>query len=253
MTESNESAQNVPSPSKSGDPVAFSGVSHTAHKSWYQSRFWTLAEMLKIGGTVFLAGVVAITASFLVLRPALQGFRELTSEQNTVSQLKLQAELQQQRSLMQEQLDELRTLNEIMVPPSNDKMFAVLAQGQGITEQEITNGTAGTTPTAAFGTDLTTTPYNQRTDAYTQEMTVRNLHATNALCYYGISWSAGGGSTCALKCAASANTCTAGGGAANGVYLPAGSKETHRYNGTNCVCVVASAASTNFQTERLLR
>lgn len=141
---------------------------------------------------------------------------------------------------------------EISVPPNNDKLFTILSKGVGVTEYELRVDDVGTTPEAAFATDLTTTPYNQQTDAYTQEFTILNTHATQNLCWKPIAWSTAG-ATCTLKCAGVVATLTCSAATTDGARLTPGQAVTRRLDGTSCVCVVGSAAGTNYQTERVVR
>ena len=138
-----------------------------------------------------------------------------------------------------------------MMPPTNDKLFSILAQGIGVGEDVVRTTTAtNVAPSAAFATDLTTTPFDQRTDAFTQEIVIRNLHATQNLCFGSVPWTAVG-ATCTLKCAGSGMTCSGAG--TDGIFTGPGQVWQRRYDGTNCICVVASAAATNYQSERVLR
>jgi len=138
-----------------------------------------------------------------------------------------------------------------MMPPTNDKLFSILAQGIGVGEDVVRTTTAtNVAPSAAFVTDLTTTPLNQRTDAFTQEIVIRNLHATQSLCFGSVPWTAVG-ATCTLKCAGSGMTCSGAG--TDGIFTGPGQVWQRRYDGTNCICVVASAAATSYQSERVLR
>lgn len=136
---------------------------------------------------------------------------------------------------------------EIKVPPTNDKLFTILSKGVGVPEDVIRTSTIGTTPTAAFVTDLTA---GQQTDAYTQEVSLFNNDDLDDLCYKVVAWSVAG-ATGALKCAAQTITCS--GASTDGLLLPPGGSVTRRWDGTALVCVVASAATTPYQSERVLR
>jgi len=114
----------------------------------------------------------------------------------------------------------------------------------------VRTSNVGTTPASAFAADLVTTPLNQQTDAFTQEITIRNTHASQSLCYGLLSW-ATAGATCTLKCAASALTCSGAG--TDGLLLTSGQTVQRRYDGTSCICLVGSAAATTYQTERVIR
>lgn len=144
---------------------------------------------------------------------------------------------------------EVRALeDEIMVPPTNDKMFSILSQGLGVTEDVYLTSAAGvgTTPAAAFTTDLTAA---QQSNAFTQEALIQNTHATQNLCVKPIAWS--GVTTCTARCAASGYTCS--GAATDGWRLVAGQAMEFRWDGTVCACVVGSAAGTTFQSRRAVR
>lgn len=166
--------------------------------------------------------------------------------------------------LAEEQIRELREIQlsimaiEPMQPPSNDKIFSNLGKGMGVTENVVRTGQVGTTAQSAFVTDLTS---GQQSDAWTQEIIIRNRDdatgPTQNLCFHPIAW-ASAGANCNAKCVAAAATmtCPAVGGAGaatDGSLVPAGSASHRRYDGTSCICIVASAAGTDYQTERVVR
>ncbi len=173
-----------------------------------------------------------------------------------VSGLAVRNAAQEMRSAVQEATMDLRSAArdiDAMVPPDNDKLFSILSMGIGVSEPVVRTTSIGTTPGAAFATDLTTTPYNQRTDAFTQEITIRNLDANTPaqnLCFAPIPWSSAG-STCQLKCAAVTITCTKA--TTDGIWVAPGQTYQRRYDGTSCICVVGSAATTFYQSERVVR
>lgn len=144
----------------------------------------------------------------------------------------------------------LKSINDgidVMTPPTNDKLFTILTKGITTGEDVVRTDTVSATPKAMFATDLTT---YQQTDAWTQEIVVQNLDVTvpaDNLCIGAIPWTSAG-ATCTLKCAASGLTCS--GAATDGVRT---SSWQRRYDGTNCLCVVGSAAVVNYQSERVLR
>ena len=158
------------------------------------------------------------------------------------------------------QLERITEDLDIMVPPDNTRLFTILSQGVGVAESAVFSGTAtSVAPGAAFATDLVTTPFNQQTNATTQEIWIQNNDRTASpgerlLCYKPIAW-ASAGATCALKCAniVASFTCTSGGTSTDGLQLGPGAGVQRRYDGTSCICVVASAAATNFQSERVIR
>jgi hypothetical protein len=163
----------------------------------------------------------------------------------------LQVDRQVQAMSFAKIADLLQTVDrhiEIRTPPNNDKMFQILSRGVTTGEDVIRTDTVSTTPEAAFATDLTTV---QQTDAWTQEIVIQNTDTTtpaDKLCFGMLPW-ATAGATCQLKCAASAFTCS--GAATDGVNVS--STWQRRYDGTSCICVVGSAATVNYQTERVLR
>ncbi len=139
----------------------------------------------------------------------------------------------------------------VMTPPTNDKLFTILSKGIGVTESILRTNTVGSTPDAAFATDLTA---GQQSDAFTQEILImnRDTHTpAQNLCVASIAWSSPGGGTCALKCAAATITCS--GAATDGFPIGAGTVFPRQLDGTNCVCLVASAASTLYTDERVVR
>lgn len=136
--------------------------------------------------------------------------------------------------------------HEIMVPPTNDKLFTILSKGLGITEWILRTTTVGVTPNAAFAVDLTAT---QQTDSFTQEILIQDTHATQNLCVKPIAWS--GVTTCNALCIASGYTCSVA--STDGWRLTAGQAMEFRFDGTNCVCVVGSGAGTNYQSVRAIR
>lgn len=142
---------------------------------------------------------------------------------------------------------------EPMQPPDNNKLFTVVTKGLGVSENVVATSQVGTTPTAAFATDLTTA---QQTDAYTQEIIIANRDDTDVLCFKPIAW-ASAGANCAAKCAAQTITCPAVSGAGttatDGTVTPPGIAWPRRYDGTSCICIVGSAADTAYQTERVIR
>lgn len=135
----------------------------------------------------------------------------------------------------------------VRVPPTADKTYTILTRAVGVTEYAINTSSVGTTPTAAFATDLSTT---QQTDAFVQQFTVFNTHASQSLCVKPIAW-ASAGANCAAKCAAQTITCS--GAATDGKAISAGAEWPGNFDGTACVCVVGSGASTTFQSTRVVR
>lgn len=136
---------------------------------------------------------------------------------------------------------------EVAAPPTSDKMYTILTQAVGVAEFVLRTDSVDTTPEAAFATDLTTA---QQSNAYVQQFTVLNTHATQNICVKPIAWTEAGAS-CTAKCAAQTITCS--GAATDGKRVGAGSEWPASFDGTSCVCVVGSAAGTTYQTTRVLR
>jgi uncharacterized protein (UPF0333 family) len=161
--------------------------------------------------------------------------------------------IEQLKENNQKQIDTIKDIG-IKTPPTNDQLFTIMSKGLGVSENVIATSEVGVTPAAAFATDLTS---SQQTNATTQEVIFQNRDDTTNLCFKPISWSAGGGATCALKCAAATITCPAANGAgttaSDGTVTPPGGAWPRRYDGTSCLCIVGSAANTAYQTERVIR
>lgn len=193
--------------------------------------------------TVIVIATAAVTAALVVQRQA--------EEERELLRAQFEAQSRQNEVMFRKQLAALENI--ATPPPTNDKLFQILSQGVGVTEDVIKHDVVGTTPTAAFATDLTST---QQTAAYTQEIVIMNTEqmtsGTKNLCFKAIAWSVAGG-TCALKCAGQTITCTGSGTSTDGIPLLPGQSASRRYDGTSCICVVGSAASTDFFSERVLR
>lgn len=153
---------------------------------------------------------------------------------------------QQELALLRAQLDAIHDIGP-MVPPTNDKLFSILAKGSGVVEDTYRTTTAAVAPSAAFATDL---PAAERTDAFTQEFLIQNTHASQLLCVRPIAWAALP-TTCDTTCSTSGFTCS--GAATDGWHLQAGQAMEFREDGTNCVCVMGSGAGTNYQSRRVVR
>ena len=138
---------------------------------------------------------------------------------------------------------------EVATPPTNDKLYTVTTKGVGQTEWEHNPNQVGTTPEAAFSTDLTTT---EQTNAFTQMFVISNQDSTDNLCWKPIAW-ATAGATCTAKCAGATITCTGGGTSTDGSPLQPGQAVSRVLDGTSCVCVVGSAAGVDYDTERVVR
>lgn len=113
--------------------------------------------------------------------------------------------------------------------------------------KEMLTTTWGTTPSALFVADVASTVRSTRVF---QNIRVTNRHVSQALCVFDVAWS--GATSCnALCAAASSRTCT--GAATDGAPIMAGGVYTETWDGSACLCAVASAAATMATSERVLR
>lgn len=201
-------------------------------------------EVARIALTMVIAAAVAVGVLFAGVRPQLEALRQ---ERRDAAELERQLAHAQFEEELQTQM---KVLREITTAPTNEKLFAINTQGIGVTEWEF-KGTdsVGTTPEAAFATDLTTA---QQSNAYNQQSTFHNTDGTDNLCVKPIAWASAGGATCQLKCAAATITCS-NSVSTDGVFLQPGQTIARTWDGTSCLCVVGSAAGVTYQTERLLR
>lgn len=144
--------------------------------------------------------------------------------------------------------------DDVMVPPTKDRIYDILTRGLAVAEAPWKTDTANATPEAAFATDLTTA---QKTDAYVQQIIIRNASAdvtpTNGdlLCWATIAWN--GVVTCQNTCAASAAIMTCSGASTDGMHIGPGSEVARRLDGTSCVCIIGTAGVTEYQTQRSVR
>lgn len=143
------------------------------------------------------------------------------------------------------------------LPPDTNRLDYII-NGAWNSEPVRKQSTAlTTTPIAAVDTDV---PAAARVDGKVQLFSVFNPSATNRVCVGSVAWS--GASTCATLCNTAASwtgqgfaatmNCTAGDVSMGSLVAP-GKDRSFRYDGTRCVCVVGSAAATEFQVERVLR
>ncbi len=202
-----------------------------------------LAGTVRDAAKMALALLIVGTLAFILIEPKIEAY-ELKRLHDEQVAFEMARDGIRRIDHMSEDLDAMR--DGIMVPPTNDKMFGVLSQGLGVTEDIYKTDDVGTTPEAAFATDLTT---NQQSSAYTQECLIQNTHGSQNLCVKPIAWS--GVTTCTALCAASGYTCSAA--ATDGWRLVAGQAMEFRWDGTVCACVVGSGATTNYQTRRAVR
>lgn len=227
------------------DPIEPATPARTPWWPWPTRRERIIAfELCRILLTI----VIATFIGTLILA---RGGRDIESElhqgQARIRRLEGQVQALHDEVVKQAQADATPQADP-MVPPTNDKLFTVLAKGLGVTEAQPRTTTVGTTPDAAFATDLTSA---QKSDAYTQEILIQNIEASsgNTLCVGYVAWV--NGQTCATTCAAASLTCS--GAATDGVHIAPQVALPARRDGTNCVCVVGSAASTDYQSMRSIR
>lgn len=102
----------------------------------------------------------------------------------------------------------------------------------------------GTTEAFPFAADLTS---DQRSALFVQNIRVTNRHASNFVCFFPVDYSAG----CATDCPAATRTCSAS--ANDGDAIAPGASYSISLTGTECPCLVASAASTTFSAARVGR
>jgi hypothetical protein len=149
----------------------------------------------------------------------------------------------------------------VSTPPSSSTMYTVLTRAVTLTEIQRRTDVVGSTPEGAFTTDLTagtTTPpvSSQRTDAYVQQIVIRNTSTDTGgtaalLCYGEVAWS--GVTTCTALCAAAAATLTCTGATTDSRHIAAGSEFATREDGTVCGCVTGVVGTTTYQTTRIVR
>ncbi len=207
-----------------------------------------LRFVAQVTGLLCVCGALMV----FVVAPQLQHWEDARTAQVEAEQISRALAEHRTEELLQRQLDELTILHQIAVPPNNDKLFTILSKGVGVTEWQFRPASVGTTPQSAFVTDLTSTPVNQQTDAFTQEFTITNLDGTDSLCWKPLAW-ASAGATCTAKCAAVVATFTCTGAATDGFKLAPGASISRRFDGTSCMCVTGSAAGVIHQTERIIR
>lgn len=139
--------------------------------------------------------------------------------------------------------------------PSSERLSLVLGLGLSGDPVRKNSTSLGTTITDAIDTDIT-----NKTSALTQMFVVTNLDSVDNVCVGSIAFDAS--SSCETLCGtagswtgqgyAATMNCTSG-DASQGSVITAGNSRSFRYDGTRCVCMVASAASTVVQAERYTR
>ena len=130
-------------------------------------------------------------------------------------------------------------------PPVGERLDQALESPLTADPVRFNSTSLTTTILPAIATDITA-----KTDDRVQLFVVTNLDTANNVCFGTTAWV--GANTCATQCTASSINCTAGDANMGSVVTP-GSSRQFRYAGTRCACVVASAASTDVQVERVIR
>lgn len=145
----------------------------------------------------------------------------------------------------------------IALPPSGERLDQLLRVGL-VRDPVKKSANIGTALTDAIDTDITT-----KVDSVQQLFVVTNLASSGLVCVGSVAWS--GADSCETRCGtatawsdqtdpnytASMN-CTLG--SANiGSVIPHGQSRQFRYDGTRCVCVVASTSNIDVLVERVVR
>lgn len=143
------------------------------------------------------------------------------------------------------------------VSPSFSRLQLLLAQPLSEDPEAGTNGPYGTTIDNAFGTDLDAT---KKTVATTQQVIVTNIDTSGKICIGTVAWS--GATDCSTLCGTAGAwtgqdrydatmNCTTNDDS-QGSLVPPGQSRSFRYDGTRCICVVASEVNTDGQIERVV-
>lgn len=140
-------------------------------------------------------------------------------------------------------------------PPVGDRLVGVIEAALSGDPIKKSGTGLGTTIDDAIDTDLNP---NQQNDSVSQLFVVTNLDTANYVCIGSVAWTVSG-TGCLDKLDTNANwdtgsvmTCTLG-SAHIGSLVPPGQSRSFRYDGTRCVGIVASAASTDYVVERYVR
>lgn len=142
-------------------------------------------------------------------------------------------------------------------PDAGSRLEAVLNTGLSADPVRFNSTAVGTTIMDAIETDLATA---YRTDQFTQILTVANLESAGNLCVGSVAWS--GATSCSDRCGtagawtgqgyAATMNCTLG-DASMGSVVRANTSRSFAYDGTRCICIVASTANVDVQIERTTR
>lgn len=139
--------------------------------------------------------------------------------------------------------------------PTLARLQTLLAMPLG--EDPEHNESFGTTLEPAIATDIAA---GLKIDGTVQQFTVINEDTSGTICIGSVAWS--GADSCATRCAETTAwssqdrydalmNCTAGDDS-RGSAVPPGQSRPFRYDGTKCVCAVASEANTAGQIERVV-
>jgi hypothetical protein len=145
----------------------------------------------------------------------------------------------------------------IALPPSGERLDQLLRVGL-VRDPVKKSANITTTVVSAIDTDITT-----KVDSAQQLLVVTNLASSANVCVGSVAWS--GADSCATRCGTatawsdqtdpdytSSMNCTLG--SANiGSLVPHGQSRQFRYDGTRCVCMVASTSNTDVLVERVVR
>ena len=145
----------------------------------------------------------------------------------------------------------------VALPPSGERLDQLLRVGL-VRDPVKKSANIATTPVAAIDTDITS-----RVDSVQQLLIVTNLASSANVCVGTVAWS--GADSCATRCDTAAAwsdqtdpdytaamNCTLG--SANiGSIVPHGQSRQFRYDGTRCVCMIASTSNTDVIVERVVR
>lgn len=145
----------------------------------------------------------------------------------------------------------------VALPPAGERLDQLLRVG--LTKDPVKkSATISTVLTDAIDTDITT-----KVDSAQQLFVVTNLASSGLVCLGSVAWS--GADSCETRCGTTAAwsdqtdpdytgamNCTLG--SANiGSVVPHGQSRQFRYDGTRCVCMVASTSNIDVLVERVVR
>ncbi len=145
----------------------------------------------------------------------------------------------------------------IALPPSGERLDQLLRVGL-VRDPVKKSANIGTALVDAIDTDLTS-----KVDSTQQLLVVTNLASSGLVCVGTVAWS--GSDSCETRCTTAAAwsdqtdpdytasmNCTLG--SANiGSVIPHGQSRQFRYDGTRCVCMVASTSNIDVLVERVVR